>query len=149
VLQWNVLNKRRNKMAANKTIRIGPIQLGTTTTTNLFNPPTLTGGTNPPALSTASYVILRHIRVSNNTTGALQFATWVGSTGVNTTATAGPFPGIASAGTLTNGVSVAANSYVDWYGILRMDTADFLVGGALTSAVGLTLEAEGEIGVAG
>ena len=134
-------------MASNKSIRIGPIQLGVTTTTNLFNPPTLTGGVNPPALSTASYVIIRHIRVSNNSAGAVQFATWVGSTGTNATAAAGPFPGIASAGTLTNGVSVAANSYVDWYGALRMDTADFLVGGALTSATALTIEAEGEIGV--
>jgi hypothetical protein len=135
-------------MASNKAIRIGPIQLGTTTTTNLFNPPTLTGGVNPPALSTASYVIIRHIRVTNNTAGALQFATWLGTTGTNATAAAFAFPGIASAGTLTNGVSVAANSYVDWYGAVRMDTADFLVGGALTSATGLTLEMEGEIGVA-
>jgi len=135
-------------MAQNKAIRVGPIQLGVTTTTNLFNPPVLSGGVNPPATSTASYVIIRHIRVANNSAGAVQFATWVGTTGINTTAAAGPFPGIASAGTLTNGVSVAANSYVDWYGALRMDTADFLVGGVLTSGTALTLEMEGEIGVA-
>jgi hypothetical protein len=134
-------------MASNKAIRIGPIQLGTTTTTNLFNTPTLTGGVNPPSTSTASYVILRHIRVSNNSAAAVQFATWIGTTGTNATAAAGPFPGIAAAGTLTNGVSVAANSYVDWYGALRMDTADFLVGGSLTSATALTLEMEGEIGI--
>lgn len=134
-------------MAANKSVRFGPVQLGTTTTTNIFNPPTLTGGTNPPATSTASYYLIRHIRVTNNTTGALQFALWLGTTGINTTAAAFAFAGIASAGTLTNGVSVGANSYVDWYGILRMDTADFLVGGALTSATGLTIEMEGEIGV--
>jgi hypothetical protein len=135
-------------MAQNKSIRVGPIQLGTTTTTNLFNPPTLTGGVNPPLTSTNSYVIIKHIRVSNNSAAAVQFATWIGATGVNTTATAGPFPGIASAGTLTNGVSVAANSYVDWYGAMRMDVADFLVGGALTSATALTLEMEAELGVA-
>lgn len=135
-------------MASNKTIRIGPIQLGTTTTTNLFNPPTVTGGVNPPALSTNSYVVIRHIRVSNNSASAVQFATWIGTTGTNATAASGPFPGIASTGTLTNGVSIAANSYVDWYGSLRMDAADFLVGGALTSATALTLEMDGEIGIA-
>jgi hypothetical protein len=136
-------------MAANKIIRVGPIQLGTTTTTNLFNPPTLTGGVNPPATSTNSFVIIRHIRVNNNSAGAVQFATWVGTTGTNATAAAGPFPGIAAAGTLTNGVSVLANSYVDFYSPgLRLDAADFLVGGALTSATALTLEFEGELGVA-
>jgi len=36
---------------------------------------------------------------------------------------------------------------VYWYGQVRLDTADFLVGGA--SATGLTLNAEGEIGIAG
>jgi hypothetical protein len=135
-------------MASNKAVRVGPIQLGTTTTTNLFNPPTLTGGTNPPATSTNSYVIIRHIRVANQSAGAVQFATWVGTTGTNATAAAGPFPGIAAVGVLTNGVSVAANSYVDWYGAIRLDAADFLVGGSLTSATALTLVLEGEMGVA-
>ena len=135
-------------MASNKVFRSGSIQLGTVTTANLFNPPTVTGGVNPPATSTNTYVIIRHIRVANNSAGAVQFATWLGTTGVNTTATAGPFPGIASAGTLTNGVSVPANSYVDWYGQLRMDAADFLVGGVLTSATALTMVIEGEIGIA-
>ena len=46
------------------------------------------------------------------------------------------------------GYSVAANSAFDWYGMLRLDVADFLVGGA-SAATSLTFEAEGEIGVAG
>jgi len=136
-------------MAANKLIRIGPVSLTATTTTNLINPPTVTGGTNPPLTSTATYIILRHIRVSNTTTGALTFAIWLGTTGINTQAASFAFSGQATAGALTasTGVSVAAQSYVDWYGQVRLDTADFLVGGA--SATGLTLNAEGEIGIAG
>lgn len=136
-------------MAANKLVRFGPISLTATTTTNLINPPTITGGTNPPALSTATYFIIRHIRVVNNTTGSLTFALWLGTTGVNTQATSFAFGGQATAGALTasTGVAVAAQSYVDWYGQVRLDTADFLVGGA--SATGLTLTAEGEIGIAG
>lgn len=136
-------------MASNKLVRFGPIALTATTTTNLLNPPTVTGGTNPPATSTATYFIIKHIRVVNNTTGALTFALWLGTTGVNTQATSFAFGGQATAGALTasTGVSVPAQSYVDWYGQVRMDTADFLVGGA--SATGLTLTAEGEMGIAG
>ena len=38
-------------------------------------------------------------------------------------------------------------SYVDWYGALRLDVADFLTGVA-SAATSLTIEAEGEQGVA-
>ena len=54
-------------MAANKLVRIGPVVLSNTLTTNIVNPPTLTGGVNPPATSTASYLILRRIRIINIT----------------------------------------------------------------------------------
>lgn len=133
-------------MAQNKKIRVGPVALTTTTTTNILNPPTATGGVG--AGSSANYIILRHIRVGNKTATAASFATWIGATGANAAGTEGPFMGAASAGALTQGVSVPANSFVDWYGELRLDAADFLVGGAGT-ATALTFEAEGEIGVAG
>ena len=68
---------------------------------------------------------------------AATFSLYIGLTGANTAGT--EFMGIAQ--------SVAANSYVDWYGMVRLDTADFLVGGAGT-ATALTLEGEGEIGIA-
>jgi hypothetical protein len=45
-------------------------------------------------------------------------------------------------------LSVAANSYIDWYGALRLDAADFLVGGA-SAATSLSIEGEGEVGVSG
>lgn len=125
-------------MSANKISRFGPIALTTTLTTNILNPKTLTGGVSPGGTSnTATFIVLHHIRISNKTASAATFSLWIGATGANAAGT--EFMGI--------GQSVAANSYVDWYGRVRLDTADFLVGGAGT-ATALTFEAEGEIGVA-
>lgn len=124
-------------MAANKTVRFGPIALSATLTTNILNPPTLTGGVNPPPGSTNSYIILKHVRITNKTSGAVTCSFWLGATGAN------------AAGTevIGQGLSVPANSYVDWYGLLRLDPADFLVGGA-SAGTSLSFEGEGEIGVA-
>lgn len=123
-------------MAANKIIRMGPVALSNTTTTNIVNPPTITGGTGLAGTNTATYLILRHIRIVNKTAGAVTFSLYIGATGGNVAGT--EFMGL--------GNSIPANSYVDWYGMLRLDTADFLVGGA-SAATSLTFEAEGEIGV--
>ncbi len=123
-------------MASNKTFRFGPIALTTTLTTNLLNPPTATGGTNGG--SSSQYIILRHIHILNKTGTAATFSLWIGATGANTAGT--EFWG--------TGVSVPANDFKDWYGMVRIDAADFLVGGAGTGTA-LTIEAEGEIGVAG
>jgi hypothetical protein len=133
-------------MAANKQVRFGPVALTAVTTTNVLNPPTLTGGVNAGTTNTNTYYLIKHARIYNRTAGALQAAMWLGATGANATGTETIAPGIASAGTLTNGVQVAANSWVEWFGNLRMDVADFLVGGG--SAAGCTFEAEGEIGIA-
>ncbi len=125
-------------MAANKIVRMGPVALTTTTTTNILNPPTLTGGVSAGGTSnTATYFVLRHLRIVNKTASAATFSLYIGATASNTAGT--EFLGL--------GTSVPANSYVDWYGQLRMDTADFLVGGAGTTTA-LVLQAEGEIGVA-
>jgi len=123
-------------MAANKIIRMGPVALSNTLTTNIINPPTLTGGTGLAGTNTASYLIIRHIRIVNKTAGAVTFSLYIGATGGNVAGT--EFLGL--------GNSIPANSYVDWYGMLRMDTADFLVGGA-SAVTSLTFQAEGEIGV--
>jgi len=123
-------------MAANKTFRFGPIALTNTLTTNILNPPTATGGTNGG--SSSAYIILKHIRLVNKTAGAVTASFWLGATGAN------------AAGTeiIGNALSVAANSFVDWYGLLRLDAADFLVGGA-SAGTSLSIQGEGEIGVAG
>ncbi len=124
-------------MAANKITRLGGVALTNTLTTNILNPPTLTGGVNNPSTNANTYYILRHIRIVNKTAGAVTFSFWIGLTGANTAGT--EFIGI--------GQSVAANSSYDWYGMTRLDTVDFLVGGA-SANTSLTFEAEGEIGVA-
>jgi hypothetical protein len=123
-------------MAANKVFRFGPIALTNTLTTNILNPPTATGGVNGG--SSSNYIVLKHIRIVNKTAGAVTCSFWLGATGGN------------AAGTevIGQGLSVAANSFIDWYGLLRLDAADFLVGGA-SAATSLSIQGEGEIGVAG
>lgn len=121
-----------------KPFRLGPVALTTTYTTNILNPGTTTGGV---ASTSAPYdklrILLKHIRIVNKTGSAATFRLWIGATGAN------------AAGTEFMGfdLSVAAASYVDWYGALPLDAADFLVGGAGTTTA-LTIEGEGEISLA-
>ena len=123
-------------MAANKTLRVGPVALTTTLTTNILNP-AITSLAGPVGYTqTQPYLILRHIRIVNKTGTAATFSLWLGATGGN----------VAGTEVIGTAQSVAANSYVEWYGMLRLDAADFLVGGAGT-ATALTFEAEGEIGL--
>lgn len=122
-------------MAANKLFRVGPVALTNTLTTNILNPPTASGGVN--AGSSGNYIVLRHIRIVNKTGSAATFSLWLGATGANTAGTE----------VIGTAYSVAANSAFDWYGALRLDTADYLVGGASANTT-LTFQAEGEIGVA-
>lgn len=123
-------------MASNKTFRFGPVALTATLTTNLLNPPAASGGVNGGA--SGQYIILKHIRITNKTGAAVTFSMWLGATGAN------------AAGTevIGQGQEVLRNTSYDWYGSLRLDIADFLVGGA-SSASALTISGEGEIGVAG
>lgn len=121
----------------NKPFRFGPIALTTNTTTNLLNPPTASGGVN--AGSSAQYILLKHLRVVNKTSSAATVSLWLGGTGGN----------VAGTEIFWQGTSVPANSYLDVYPVgLRLDSTDFLVGGAGTTTA-LTIEGEGEIGVAG
>lgn len=124
-------------MPANKSFRFGPIALTTTYTTNLLNPPTASGGVN--AGSSSQFILLYHIRVVNVTAGAVTFRLFLGATTAN------------AAGTeIEYNKSVPANDTVNLYFPkgLRIDAADFLVGGA-SAATSLTIEGSGEIGVAG
>lgn len=118
----------------NKAFRLGPLALTNTYTTNVLNPATLTGGAGVTEAKT--YIILRHVRVVNKTAGAATFRLYIGATGAN--AAGSEFFGY--------DMNVPANSYVDYYGYVYLDTADFLVGGASASAT-LTIQGEGEIGI--
>lgn len=123
-------------MASNKIFRFGPVAMSNTLTTNILNP-TVTSLSGPVGFTmTQPYLIIRHMRIVNKTASAGTFSLWLGATGGNTAGT--EVVGI--------GLSVAANSSYDWYGLLRLDAADFLVGGA-SAATTLTIQGEGEIGL--
>jgi hypothetical protein len=122
-------------MSANKIIN-GVVALTNTLTTNILNP-NVTSLAGPVGFTlTQPHLILRHVRVVNKTAGAVTFSLWRGATGAN------------AAGTEVIGIgqSVAANSAYDWYGNLRLDAADFLVGGA-SANTSLTLHWEAEVGI--
>jgi len=121
-------------MAANKLIRFGPAYLAASAT-NVVTP-----GAAPASAvgytSTAPYVILRHVRITNKTAGAVTFSLYVGATGGSAGGTE----------VIGNALSVPANQAYDWYGSLRLDTADFLSGLA-SAGTSLVFEAEGEVGL--
>jgi len=122
-------------MASNKIVRFGPVAVANAVG-NLLNPPTLTGGTGLAGTNTNTYLVLRHVRIVNKTAGAVTFSGYIGATGAS------------AAGTefIGTGLSIAANSYIDWYGMVRLDVADYLTGVA-SGAASLTIEGEGEIGI--
>lgn len=123
-------------MAQNKMESFGPVALTTTLTTNIIAP-AAAGASAVGYTATATYIILRHIRIVNKTGSAATFTLYKGATGANTAGT--EFMGTAT--------SVAANSSVDWYGQLRLEgTNGFIVGGASANTT-LTLNAEGEVGL--
>lgn len=127
-------------MAQNKLFRFGPTLLTNNTLTNLLNPPTLTGGTPSAAAPYINtYISLAQIHVASKSGSANTFSLYLGATGANAQGTE-----------LASAISVPANSEYNLYFAkgLRMDAADFLVGGA--SAVNtLIISGYGEIGIAG
>lgn len=123
-------------MAQNRPLRFGPVALTTTLTTNILNS-TITSLAGPVGYTqTQPYLLITHIRIVNKTASAATFSLWLGATGANTAGTE----------VIGQGQSIAANTAFDWYGRLRMEPADFLVGGSGT-ATALTIEGEGEIGL--
>jgi len=125
-------------MAANKIFNFGPIALLTVLTTNILNG-TITSLAGPVGFTMAQpYLVLRHIRLVNKTAGAVTVSLWKGATAGN----------VAGTEVIGQGLVIAANSVYDWYGLMRFDAADFLVGGCNT-ATAVSIQGEGEIGVSG
>src|ERR1700741_2695618 len=122
-------------MPSNRAFRFGPVALTNVYTTHILNPAAAGAGTG--YVPTASYVILRHIRIVNKTNAAVSYRLFIGATGAN--AAGSEFMGYDK--------SVPANGVDDYFGQIRLDAADFLVGGA-SAATSLTIEGEGEIGLA-
>jgi hypothetical protein len=118
-----------------KPINIPPIALSATMTTNLLNC-NVTSLAGPVGMTmTQAFLLITHIRFVNKDGSNHAFSLWKGATGANT------------AGTEVIGQAkiVVANDSYDWYGEMRMDAADFLVGGA-DSASKITMQIEAEIG---
>ena len=125
-------------MILGKAFRFGPVVLSSTLTTNILNPGTTTGGTNSTASPYGNLrILLRHIRIVNKTGSAATVSLWIGATAGNVAGTEFAF----------QGYSVPANNFQDWYGMVTLDVADFLVGGAGT-ATAMSIEGEGEQGIA-
>lgn len=122
-------------MASNKIVRMGPVAIANAAG-NLVNPPTVTGGTGVAGTNANTYLAINHIRIVNKTGGAATVSLYIGATSGSAAGTEFGY----------NATSIPANSYVDWYGRLRLEPADFLSGLASAAAT-LTFEAEGEIGV--
>lgn len=120
---------------ADKQFRFGPVAMSSTLTTNILKGPVqAAAGTGVAAQDI--YMIIRHVRIVNKTAGAVTFSLYLGLTGANTAGTE----------VVGTALSVAANSAYDWYGNMRMDAADYLVGGA-SAATSLTIQGEGVMAV--
>lgn len=120
----------------NRPLRFGPVALSSTLSTNILNP-NVTSLAGPVGFTlTQPYLLITHMRVVNKTGSPVTVSLWIG-------ASAGNVAGTEFAWQAT---PIPANSYLDWYGRLRLDAADFLVGGAGT-ATAASIEGEGEIGI--
>lgn len=118
----------------NKSLRVGPAALANSVA-NILNG-AVTSLTGPTGMTLTQPVItLTHIRIVNKTSGSVNATLYIGATGGSAAGTEFAF----------NGTAIPANSYVDWYGKLRLESADFLTGIA-SAATSLTFEAEGEVG---
>lgn len=124
-------------MAANKPFRFGPVALTNVFTTNILNPGTTTGGVGPASQNL--YFLIKHVRIVETAGTGANVRFYIGATGANAAGTQALFP---------IDFPVAAKGFIEVYPVnLRLDVADFLVGGASAAAT-LTFECEGEIGVA-
>lgn len=118
----------------NKSLRVGPVALGNAAA-NILNG-NVTSLAGPVGVTLGQPVItLEHIRIVNKTAGPVNVSLYIGATGGSAAGTEFAF----------NATPVPGNSYVEWYGNLRLESADFLTGLA-SAATSLTFEAEGEIG---
>lgn len=126
-------------MAANRVLRVGPVALTTTLTTNILNTGTGAMATPPVGYTDMNrYIIIRKLRVVNKTGSPATVSLWIGASAGN----------VAGTEAVWQATSVPANSFLESVEALRLDAADFLVGGAGTTTA-LTLIIEGEIGCAG
>lgn len=119
----------------NKAFRLGPVALTNTLATNIFSPPTTTGGAGVSAMNT--FVTIKHLRFVNTTGAPVAVSLWLGASAAN------------AAGTevMPAAKVVPGNDSIDVYTPgLRIEVGQFLVGGGGTT--GVTMTGIGEIGIA-
>lgn len=123
-------------MAGNKILNVQP-QYVANAAGNLLNP-NVTSVAGPVGFTmTQPYLIIKHVRITNKDSAAHTVSFWKGATGGSAGGTE----------VFWASYSLAANSYQDWYGQMRVDSADFITGSAdLASKVTITFDCE--IGVA-
>jgi hypothetical protein len=86
--------------------------------------------------ASAPYIVLRHVRLINIDTSMRTVSMYKGVTGGSA----------AGSQVIVGNFQLAAQSYYDWAGILRLDTADFLTG-ICDVASKVIWNGEGEIGL--
>lgn len=119
----------------NKVMNFGPVALTTTTTTDILNC-AITSLTGPTGFTPSQpYIILRHVRILNKSSNPAKLYLYKGATNGN----------VAGTEVIGNGQTIPVFSAYDWYGSMRFDAADFLVGGSDTPTA-LVIQGEGEIG---
>lgn len=121
-------------MAANRPFQFGPVPIANAVG-DILNPGTTSGGVNDGAFNL--FIILRQVRIVNKTAGAVTCSFYLGAAGGS------------AAGTevIGNGLSIAANSYLDVNVAMRLDSTQFLTAVA-SAATSLVISGFGEIGVA-
>ena len=124
-------------MATNKQVRLGPLPVAVAVG-NLFNPPVVSGGVGISGANTATYLLIKHLRIVNKSSLAVPFTGYVGVTG-------GSAPGTEVLG---GAVLIPANGSQDFYPVgLRLDIADFFTGIAGTATT-LVISGTAELGIA-
>lgn len=127
-------------MASNKIFNSQPAVLATLSSVsggNLFNVFTSQTPVWVGAAISQPYAILKHIRVLNTlTTSAANVTLFKGATGAQ----------LGTQAWALSSVSIPAQSYVDWYGQTRFDSADFLTGTCNFSTAAI-ITIEGEVGL--
>jgi hypothetical protein len=122
-------------MGQNKILNIQP-QFVPSAAGNLLNP-TITTLTGPVGFSaTQPYLVITHVRVTNNDPAATHTVKlFKGATGGSAAGTEIFWAG---------GASIAAAGWLDWFGKVRVDSADFITGIADTASK-VTIEFDAEI----
>lgn len=122
-------------MAQNKILNIQP-QYVPNAAGNLLNP-NVTSVAGPVGFTmTQPYLIVKHVRITNKDTSPRVVTFYKGATGGSAGGTEVFFANY----------SLPAQSFQDWYGQMRVDSADF-ISGICDAASKVTIEFDAEIGV--